>query len=124
MALISLASLEQLSSEVFMNTVEYNGGLYVNPSYEALVAMGVGAAEAAGVMRAFAAAEALERRDGLLRVAALRIAPLQDAVDLGSASEEESASLLLWKQYRVDLGRIAAQDGFPESVVWPESPAA
>lgn len=107
-----------------MRTVEYNGGLYVNPSYEALVAMGVSAAEAAGVMRRFAMAEVLERRDDLLGVAALRIAPLQDAVDLGSASEEESASLLLWKQYRVDLGRIAAQDGFPESVVWPVAPAA
>ncbi len=107
-----------------MRTVEYNGGLYVNPSYDALVAMGVGAAEAAGVMRAFAEGEVLDRRDELLRVAALRIAPLQDAVDLGSASEEESASLLLWKQYRVELGRIAAQAGFPEAVAWPSPPAA
>lgn len=107
-----------------MRTVEFNGGLYVNPSYDALVAMGINGAEAAGVMRAFAEAEVLERRDDLLKIAALRIAPLQDAVDLGKASTEESARLLLWKEYRVDLGRIAEQSGFPEAVVWPESPAA
>lgn len=68
------------------------------------------------------AAAALMKRDRLLRDAATRIAPLQDAVDLGVATEEEDAKLLAWKRYRVALNRIDQQPGYPSDVVWPDRP--
>lgn len=61
-------------------------------------------------------------RDGYLTTAAVRIAPLQDAVDLGSASADEQSLLALWKRYRVDLGRIEQQAGFPDDIDWPSEP--
>lgn len=65
---------------------------------------------------------ALAKRDGLLSRASLRMAPLQDAIDLGSATQEEIARLTLWRQYRVDLNRIELQDGFPMTITWPRAP--
>ncbi|VVP17308.1 hypothetical protein PS870_03627 [Pseudomonas fluorescens] len=56
------------------------------------------------------------------RGAGIRIAPLQDAVDLGDASDGDVASLKLWKQYRVALNRIEQQTGFPVTVDWPVAP--
>jgi hypothetical protein len=58
----------------------------------------------------------------LLQVAGLRIAPLQDAVDLGVATESEQELLVRWKQYRVTLGRINTQEGYPKTVAWPDTP--
>ncbi|MBK5539365.1 tail fiber assembly protein [Pseudomonas sp. TH05] len=66
----------------------------------------------------------LSQRDELLKAAALRVAPLQDAVDIGNATEEESARLLQWKSYRIDLMRIEQQEGFPAAIDWPLSPDA
>lgn len=68
------------------------------------------------------AALALTERDRLLSRASLRMAPLQDAIDLGSATQEEVASLNQWKQYRVDLNRIEQQETFPKRVKWPVAP--
>lgn len=68
------------------------------------------------------ATAALMKRDRLLRDAATRIAPLQDAVDLGVATDEEDAKLLAWKRYRVALNRIDQQPGYPSDVVWPDRP--
>lgn len=65
---------------------------------------------------------ALNERDERLAVAALRIAPLQDAVDIGEVSEEEEQSLLAWKRYRVAVNRISQQPGFPASIDWPGPP--
>ncbi len=70
------------------------------------------------------AAIALAERDRRLAVATARIAPLQDAVDLGEATALEEAALLDWKRYRISLNRITQQDGYPAAVVWPEPPAA
>lgn len=64
----------------------------------------------------------LRTRDDLLAQAAIRIAPLQDAADIGIATPEEEASLLLWKRYRVDLNRIQLQPGFPDTFTWPQPP--
>jgi hypothetical protein len=64
----------------------------------------------------------LGERDGLLYEAGLRIAPLQDAVDLGTTTEAEQAALLEWKAYRVDLNRIEDQPGFPSEIDWPAQP--
>ena len=56
-------------------------------------------------------------RDGLLAVAALRIAPLQDAADLGLATAQESTGLSAWKRYRVDVNRTDLKN--PS---WPSLP--
>ncbi|MHB2063479.1 tail fiber assembly protein [Serratia marcescens] len=56
----------------------------------------------------------------LMAEATKTIAPLQDALDLGIATDEEKALLLAWKEYRVKLNRIdtsAAPD-----IDWPEVP--
>lgn len=61
-------------------------------------------------------------RDQLLSIAALRIAPLQDAADLKSATHDETEALALWKQYRVDLNRVQKQKGYPIAIKWPDMP--
>ncbi|WP_420996251.1 tail fiber assembly protein [Cupriavidus sp. 30B13] len=64
------------------------------------------------------------KRDELLRAAADKIAPLQDAVDLSEATDAERARLQGWKRYRVDMNRIDQQPGFPQAIDWPEAPDA
>lgn len=68
------------------------------------------------------ASAALAKRDSLLQLAAIRIAPLQDAVDLDDATPEDVALLKKWKQYRVALNRIQDQAGFPSEINWPVAP--
>ena len=67
-------------------------------------------------------ATALAECDRLLAVAAIRIAPLQDAVDLGTATSEGVALLKEWKEYRVALNAIPQAVKFPSSINWPEPP--
>lgn len=59
-------------------------------------------------------------RDNLLRDAALRIAPLQDAVDIGDASPAEEAKLLAWKTYRIALNRMDFSAS--PNINWPVPP--
>lgn len=66
----------------------------------------------------------LEARDGRLREAALRIAPLQYAHDLGKSTEQEEAALLAWKLYSVDLSRLEQQAGYPAVIDWPVVPGS
>lgn len=70
------------------------------------------------------ATDAATERDRLLAQAAIRIAPLQYAIDLGKATPEETALLNEWKLYCVDLGRIESQEKYPQQVVWPLAPDA
>ncbi|NHB98015.1 tail fiber assembly protein [Photorhabdus stackebrandtii] len=49
-----------------------------------------------------------------------KIAPLQDAVDLGIATEDEKEALLSWKKYRVTLNRIDIEQAF--AIECPEQP--
>lgn len=58
----------------------------------------------------------------LLSAATDKIAPLQDAVDLGIATTEETASLTAWKTYRVAVNRVPTQPGFPTAIDWPLMP--
>jgi hypothetical protein len=67
---------------------------------------------------------ALAKRDSLLRDVALRIAPIQDAVDLGEATAQEVADLRQYKLGRIELSRIDKQAGYPASITWPTFPAA
>lgn len=62
------------------------------------------------------------RRDELLSVAGLRISPLQDAIDIGVASDESIKLLLSWKEYRIKVSEINQQSGYPLMIQWPEPP--
>ncbi|EML9492535.1 tail fiber assembly protein [Enterobacter ludwigii] len=57
------------------------------------------------------------KKQRLITEAAGIIAPLQDAVDLSMATDQESKNLLSWKRYRVLLNRVDPND--PE---WPLKP--
>lgn len=48
------------------------------------------------------------------------IAPYQDAIDLGIATDKELKQLNAWKQYRVDLNRIDTATA--PDIAWPEKP--
>lgn len=50
------------------------------------------------------------------------IIPLQDAVELDMATEEESTLYSQWRTYRVLINRIATQTGYPLNFEWPSSP--
>lgn len=69
------------------------------------------------------------RQDALDVLAQLRsladqsITPLQDAVDLGVASDAELDALRAWKTYRLGLTRLPDQPGFPNELDWPTPPA-
>lgn len=56
----------------------------------------------------------------LMEEAANIIAPLQDAVDINIATEEEITRLAEWKKYRVLLSRINIQDA--PDIEWPAKP--
>lgn len=62
-------------------------------------------------------------RDRLLFIAALRIAPLQDAVDLDDATVADEKLLRAWKEYRVALNRQSDEPGYPINIVWPIAPS-
>ncbi|EAW1230754.1 tail fiber assembly protein [Salmonella enterica] len=70
------------------------------------------AAEAAARLR-----EADETKNRLLQMASGKIAPLQDAVDLGIATDDEKAQLDKWKKYRVLVNRVDISN--PD---WPQKP--
>ncbi|EJR8196736.1 tail fiber assembly protein, partial [Escherichia coli] len=50
------------------------------------------------------------------------IAPLQDAVDLEIATEEEKSFLASWKRYRVLLNRV--DTSIAPDIEWPVIPAS
>ena len=59
-----------------------------------------------------------------------RISQINDAIDFGDATVEEEAELPVrtaqlaeWKRYATLLGRVTAQSGWYETVVWPVQPA-
>ena len=62
-------------------------------------------------------AQAEAKKTELLSAAAVAIAPLQDAVDEGMATAEETAALSGWKKYRVNVMRVDTSNP-----VWPTPP--
>ncbi len=62
--------------------------------------------------------EAEDKKASLMQQASIQIAPLQDAVDLDMATDEEKQSLTDWKKYRVLLSRVDCSQP-----VWPDQPA-
>ena len=65
--------------------------------------------------------KAEKQKTRLMNAATAAIAPLQDAVDIGEATEQETAYLLAWKKYRVQLNRIDAS--LAPDIEWPELPS-
>lgn len=123
------------STQLVTNLIEWDGDLRSwSPSdgheaYESEVAS-IGDAFKDGVLvpqpplapPPISAEQASAERDARLTEAAIRIAPLQDAVDLGDASPAEEAGLTAWKRYRIAVNRVHLQPGFPSAIVWPEMP--
>ncbi|HIF2770353.1 TPA: tail fiber assembly protein [Salmonella enterica] len=72
------------------------------------------AAETAARLR-----EAEGTKNRLLQMASGKIAPLQDAVDLGIATDEEKSQLAEWKKYRVLVNRVDTSN--PD---WPDVPVS
>jgi len=72
-------------------------------------------------IRPDAATLAEQTRKQLIEDAGLTISVLQDAVDLGMATENEVEQLRLWKTYRIRLSRISTATA-PE-IEWPEPPS-
>lgn len=68
-------------------------------------------------------AEALAEYTRLRAIADYTMAPLQDAVDVDEATDDEVALLKAWKKYRVALNRVAEQPGYPTLIDWPAPPA-
>lgn len=56
-------------------------------------------------------------------VAAEAIIPLQYAVDVDEASDEDLALLKLWKKYVVALSKLPQLPGYPTAISWPVAPA-
>nr|ELR5143313.1 tail fiber assembly protein [Providencia stuartii] len=65
-------------------------------------------------------AKAEQQKQSLLAEANSAIAPLQDAVDLGMATESETAALQEWKKYRVLLNRVDTSTA--PDIDWPQKP--
>lgn len=65
--------------------------------------------------------QAERKKSSMMQVANDAISPLQDAVDLDMASDEEKAALLEWKTYRVLLSRVKPEKG--PDITWPTPPA-
>lgn len=60
------------------------------------------------------------KRNVLLSEATVKIAPLQDAVDIGVAINDEISMLREWKKYRVLLNRVDIN--IVSNIEWPEQP--
>lgn len=63
---------------------------------------------------------ATEKRSALRSHVDSQIAWLQDAVDLNTATDDETASLTEWKLYRIAISRIDLSQ--PENITWPVVP--
>lgn len=64
--------------------------------------------------------EAEQQKQSLLSEASNILAPLQDAVDLDMATDEEKVQLTAWKKYRVLLNRVDTSTA--PDIEWPLKP--
>ncbi len=121
------AYIDRESGEVWELESDGSQDNYIQPTFELLTdeeLAAIRAEQGAGVAPTpeEAAQLAIEKRAELLRKAALVIGPLQDAVDIGEATEDKESQLLLWKRYRIAVSEIDQQDGFPLAIEWPAEP--
>lgn len=66
------------------------------------------------------AIQAESKRSALMADATVEINPLQDALDLEEATDEELALLKKWKAYRVALNRLDLSKA--PDITWPQTP--
>lgn len=64
--------------------------------------------------------QAEAKKAQLLEKASLEIGPLQDAVDLDIATDDEVKKLSSWKKYRVLVNRVDTNQAL--NIAWPEIP--
>lgn len=64
--------------------------------------------------------QATYKKQSRMSEASSTITPLQDAVDTGIATDEETRQLTVWRTYRALLGRINPEDA--PDITWPEKP--
>lgn len=62
--------------------------------------------------------QAEDKRSRLRAEADAAIKPLQDANDLGIATDDEASQLIAWKKYRVMLMRLDISNS--ERIIWPK----
>lgn len=65
-------------------------------------------------------AQANSKKQKLMAAATSAIAPLQDAIDIGEATDDEIDQLQAWKKYRVSLNRIDTSNA--PDIEWPVLP--
>lgn len=118
--------IDRVTSEVLAFEMDGSQDAFIKPDLEPL-----STDELAQILKAKAAAAltpehillaANARRDELLTVASLRLAPLQDAIDEDSATDDEVLRLKQWKKYRIALNRLEQQESFPNHIDWPLLP--
>ncbi|WP_050583110.1 tail fiber assembly protein [Escherichia coli] len=93
---------------------------WLSPDGECQKWNGTSWAKDAEAEKLFRVREAEETKNSLMQVASEHIAPLQDAVDLDIATEEEASLLAAWKTYRVLLNRVDTT--VAADVEWPVAP--
>lgn len=62
----------------------------------------------------------INKKQNLMAIASTTMAPLQDAVDIGIATDDEKTTLDKWKNYRVALNRLSVTSA--NIVDWPAIP--
>ena len=116
--------------QIFMNdvflkrltapTITSGGSPPVSPEGEFQKWNGTAWVKDAEAEKLFRIREAEETKNSLMQVASEHIAPLQDAVDLEIATEEETSLLEAWKKYRVLLNRVDTSTA--QDIEWPALP--
>lgn len=63
---------------------------------------------------------AAQKKSALLEEATSKLSPLQDAVDLEMATDDETTLLTAWKKYRVLVNRVDTSTA--PDITWPAAP--
>lgn len=64
--------------------------------------------------------KAESEKASLIAEATIKISPLQDAVDIGNATDSEISMLRSWKEYRVNVNRV--DSSLSPDIEWPQKP--
>lgn len=64
--------------------------------------------------------KAESEKASLIAEATIKISPLQDAVDIGNATDSEISMLRSWKEYRVNVNRV--NSSLSPDIEWPQKP--
>lgn len=74
------------------------------------------------IVRPSPAEVALDEYNRLRAIVDFEIAPLQDAIDDGTATDSEVSAHSAWRTYRIALNRVRGQSGYPLNIEWPVAP--